>query len=228
MSAAVQGMAEAAAGAARGVVGAAQGVVEAAQGMAAMVAGAARTGVGAVVGNQSNQSFETDGAAVVAEDLARQEQASADAVHQFAAKEYELQHKERLVDFLDLIEKDRYPDLQPNHARLAIRAQRTLYAGEVAQTDAASIERRFAAFGLALEAKFIPQEIEAIAAGALPQPEYICKYCPRRFRTLEGQRWHEVGDTWSNQWKDCLDWNKRGRIWADGYERRNPHVGRIY
>jgi hypothetical protein len=193
-----------------------------------MVAGAARMGVGAVVGNQSNQTFETDGAAVGAEHLAQQEQASADTVLQIAAEEYEEQQGERLSHFLHLIEKDRHPDLHPYHAHLAIRAQRTLYAGEVAQTDAASIERRFAAFGLALEAKFIPQEIEAIAAGALPQPEYICKYCPRRFRTLEGQRWHDVGDTWSNQWKECLDWNKRGRIWADGYERRNPHMGRIY
>jgi len=228
MSAAVQGMAEAAAGAARGVVGAAQGVVGAAQGMAAMVAGAARTGVGAVVGNQSTQSFETDGAAMGAEHLAQQEQASADAVHQLEAEEYDLQQRERLWDFLDLIRNDRYPDLQPNHAHLAIQAQRTLYAGKVAQTEAESIERRFAAFGLALEAKFIPQEIETIAAGALPPHEYICKHCRRRFTSWEGQRWHDVGDTWSNQWKECLDWNKRGRIWADGYERRNPHMGRIY
>jgi hypothetical protein len=228
MSAAVQGMAEAAVGAARGVVGAAQGVVGAAQGMAAMVAGAARTGVGAVVGNQSNQSFETDGAAVVAEHLARQEQASADAVLQIAEVEDDRQTRERLLNFLDLIRNDQYPDLHPDDAHLAIQAQRTLYAGKVAQTEAETRDRRFAAFGLALEAKFIPREIETIAAGALPQHEYICKYCPRRFRTLEGQRWHEVGDTWSNQWKECLDWNKRGRIWADGYERRNPHMGRIY
>jgi len=228
MSAAVQGVAEAAVGAAQGVVGAAQGVVGAAQGMAAMVAGAARMGVGAVVGNQSTQSFEADGAAVGAEHLARQEQASADTVLQIAAEEYELQQRERLEDFLDLIRNDRYPDLHPNHAHLAIQAQRTLYAGKVAQTDAESLDRRFDAFGLALEAKFIPQEFENIAAGALPTHEYICKCCRRRFRTLEGQRWHEVGDTWSNQWKECLDWNKRGRIWADGYERRNPHMGRIY
>jgi len=202
--------------------------VGAAQGMAAMVAGAARMGVAAVVGNQSTQSFEADGAAVGAEHLARQEQASADTVLQIAAEEYELQQRERLEDFLDLIRNDRYPDLHPNHAHLAIQAQRTLYAGKVAQTDAESLDRRFDAFGLALEAKFIPQEFENIAAGALPTHEYICKCCRRRFRTLEGQRWHEVGDTWSNQWKECLDWNKRGRIWADGYERRNPHMGRIY
>lgn len=163
-----------------------------------------------------------------AEHLAQQEQASADAVHQLEAEEYDLQQRERLWDFLDLIRNDRYPDLQPNHAHLAIQAQRTLYAGKVAQTEAESIERRFAAFGLALEAKFIPQEIETIAAGALPPHEYICKHCRRRFTSWEGQRWHDVGDTWSNQWKECLDWNKRGRIWADGYERRNPHMGRIY
>jgi hypothetical protein len=221
MSAAVQGVAEAA-------VGAAQGVVGAAQGMAAMVAGAARMGVAAVVGNQSNRSFEADGAAVGAEHLARQEQASADTVLQIAAEFYEEQTTERLEDFLKLIWNDRYPDLHPDHAHLAIRAQRTLYAGKVAQTEAEWRDRRFDAFGLALEAKFIPREIETIAAGALPPLEYICKYCRRRFRTLEGQRWHEVGDTWSIQSKRCLDWNKRGRIWADGYERRNPHMGRIY
>jgi hypothetical protein len=220
MSAAVQGMAEAAVGAARGVVGAAQGVVGAAQGMAAMVAGAARTGVGAVVGNQGTQSFETDGAAMGAEHLARQEQASADTVLQIAAEYYEEQTTERLEDFLQLIEKDRYPDLHPYHAHLAIRAQRTLYAGKVAQTEAALLDRRFAAFGLALEAKFIPREIETIAEGALPQHE--CKRCARRFTTLEGQRWHEVGDTWSGSWNKCMDWKTRGRIWAEGYDKRNP------
>jgi hypothetical protein len=25
-----------------------------------------------------------------------------------------------------------------------------------------------------------------------------------------------------------LDWKTRGRMWADRYERRNPHMGRIY
>lgn len=225
MNAAVQGVAEAAVGAAQGVVGAAQGMATT---VAAMVAGAARMGVGAVVGNQSNQSFETDGAAVGAEHLAQQEQASADAVHRLEAQEYDLQQRERLWDFLDLIRKDLYPDLHPDHAHLAIQAQRTLYAGKVAQTEADSLDRRFAAFGLALEAKFIQREIETIAAEALPPHEYICKYCPRRFRTLQGQRWHEVGDMWSIQSKRCLDWNERGRMWAEGYERRNPHMGRIW
>jgi hypothetical protein len=210
MSAAAQGVAEAA-------VGAAQGVVGAAQGMAAMVAGAARMGVAAVVGNQSNRSFEADGAAVGAEHLAQQEQASADAVHQLAAEEYDLQTRERLEAFLDLIRNDRHPDLQPNHAHLAIQAQRAMYAGKVAQTDAASLDRRFAAFGLALEAEFIPQEIKAIAAGAFPPHEYICKYCSRRFRTLQGQRWHEVEDPYG-----CLDWKTRGRMWAERYDKRNP------
>ena len=237
MSAAVQDVAEAAVGAAQGMattvsaavqgvakaaVGAAQGVVGAAQGMATTVAGAARMGVGAVVGNQSNQSFETDGAAVGAEHLAQQEQASADAVHQLAAEEYDLQQRERLGDFLARIRNDRHPDLHPDHARLAIRAQRTLYAGEVAQTEAALLDRRFAAFGLAIEAKFIPQEIEAIAAGAWPPHEYICKYCRRRFRTLEGQRWHEGSDTLSFQLNECVDWKKRGRLWAETYDKRNP------
>jgi hypothetical protein len=225
MSAAVQGVAEAAVGAAQGVVGAAQGVATT---VAAMVAGAARMGVGAVVGNQSNQTFETDGAAVGAEHLAQQEQASADTVLQIAAEEYEEQQGERLSHFLHLIEKDRHPDLHPYHAHLAIRAQRTLYAGKVAQTEAESLDRRFAAYGLALEAKFIPQEFENIAAGALPTHEYICKCCRRRFTSWEGQRWHEVEDTWSIRSNGCLDWNKRGRIWADGYERRNPHMGRIW
>jgi hypothetical protein len=209
MSAAAQGMAEAAVGAA--------------QGMAAMVAGVGRMGVAAVVGNQSNQSFEADGAAVGAEHLARQEQASADAVHQLAAKENDLQQREHLEDFLDLIRNDQHPDLLPDHAHLAIRAQRTLYAGKVAQTEAEWLDRRFDAIGLALEAKFIKREIEAIAAGALPPDEYICRYCSRRFRTLEGQRWHYVGDTWSNQY-GCMDWKARGRIWAEGYNKRNPHL----
>jgi len=131
------------------------------------------------------------------------------------------------LDFLDLIRNDQHPDLHPDHAHLAIQAQRTLYAGKVAQTEAETRDRRFDAFGLALEAKFIPHEIDTIAAGALPPHEYICKYCPRRFRTLQGQRWHEVGDTWRNQY-GCLDWKTRGRMWADRYERRNPHMGRIY
>ena len=205
-------LAEAAVGAAQGVVGAAHGMATT---VAAMVAGAARMGVGAVVGSQSNQSFETDGAAVGVEHLAQQEQASADAVHQLAAEEYDLQQREREGNFLDLIRKDRHPDLHPDHARLAIRAQRTLYAGEVAQTEAVLLDRRFDAFGLAIEAKFIPQEIEAIAAGAWPPHEYICKYCRRRFRTLEGQRWHEGSE-------ECVDWKKRGRLWAETYDKRNP------
>ena len=92
-----------------------------------------------------------------------------------------------------------------------------LYAGKVAQTEAESLDRRFAAFGLALEAEFIPQEIKAIAAGAFPPHEYICKYCSRRFRTLQGQRWHEVEDPYG-----CLDWKTRGRMWAERYDKRNP------
>ena len=216
----------------QGVAGAAQSVADAAQSVAATVAGAAQSVAATVEGAVSmvvdavgdNQSIANDGAAVSAEERARQEQASADAT-------YEIQQSDLLEALLDFIGNDRRPDLRPEDAHLAIEALRALHGRKVALTEAELYDRRFEAIGLAIEARFIPQEIECIAAGGPPEYGHACMYCRRRFQTLLGLHWHETEARdrfYMHGLETCIDWKVRGERWARAYDIRNGNDRRLY
>jgi hypothetical protein len=161
---------------------------------------------------------------------AQQEQAATEAlIAAEVAAEHEEQHEDRRVKILNVVNRDRRARSNPSrlleeHVRLALRAQLVLHDGKAqfAQSPEGVLRLRFEAYGLGIEAKYIPAEIESIANREYQHHE--CYYCRRLFKTMPGRNWHEERARKNNMLKPfCDDWATMGRLWATEYDKMNGY-----